>query len=74
MDTKRRGPKRTSKQEADLQRHLRHQSGSRSKEESLAASATKSMAKGCGTVVVGMLGLLVGAVILLFTFLMKISG
>ncbi len=68
MDTERREPKRTPKQEADLQRHLRRQKGIRSREGSPATSATKSVAKGCGMVmvmvVVGILAVLVGAVFL----------
>ncbi len=40
MDTERSESKRTPKQEADLQRHLRHQKGMRSREGSPATSAT----------------------------------
>ena len=40
MDTERSESKGTPKQEADLQRHLRHQKGMRSRQESPATSAT----------------------------------
>jgi len=63
-------PKLTREQEANLQRHLRHQARMRKKE----AQPAKSVAKGCGAATLVILGAIVGLVVLVFKALMSIMG
>ena len=66
--------KLTAEQEANLQRHLRHQARTRRKEGQPATTIAKVAGGGCGGVLVLILSAVAGVLYVIFKFLMAISG